>query len=144
MSYLVDTNVVSELRKGARADRRVMDWFRQRRDDELFLSVLTVGELRRGAVRLRRRDPKAADAVGAWVDRIVDRFSDRMLDVDRAVGERWGHSSALDPVPDVDGLLAATAFAHDLIVVTRNMKHIAPTGVRCFDPFGRLGEPPAG
>lgn len=140
MSYLVDTNVVSELRKGARADRRVMDWFRRREDGELFLSVLTVGELRRGAVRLRRRDPKAADSLGAWVDRIVDRFADRVLDVDRAVGERWGRFGALDPVPDVDGLLAATAFAHGLTVVTRNVKHIAPTGVRCFDPFGRSGE----
>lgn len=135
MNYLVDTNVVSELRKGERADPLVIDWFRRRRPQDVFLSVLTVGELRRGVRRIQRRDSKAASVMEVWLDRILDRFRDRVLDVDLAVAERWGHLGVPDPLPDVDGLIAATALVHDLVVVTRNVKHIAPTGARHFDPF---------
>ena len=136
MSYLIDTNVVSELRKQNRADPFVVDWFRKREPQELFLSVLTLGELRRGAERIRRRDPEAAAVLGGWVERIVERFRDRMLVVDHAVAGQWGRLGARPPVPDVDGLIAATALVHDLVVVTRNVKHIAPTGAWHFDPFG--------
>ena len=135
MNYLVDTNVVSELRKGERADPLVIDWFRRCRPQDVFLSVLTVGELRRGVRRIQRRDSKAASVMEVWLDRILDRFRDRVLDVDLAVAERWGHLGVPDPLPDVDGLIAATALVHDLVVVTRNVKHIAPTGARHFDPF---------
>lgn len=135
MNYLVDTNVVSELRKGERADPLVIDWFRRRRPQDVFLSVLTVGELRRGVRRIQRRDSKAASVMEVWLDRILDRFRDRVLDVDLAVAERWGHLGVPDPLPDGDGLIAATALVHDLVVVTRNVKHIAPTGARHFDPF---------
>ena len=135
MNCLVDTNVVSELRKGERADPLVIDWFRRCRPQDVFLSVLTVGELRRGVRRIQRRDSKAASVMEVWLDRILDRFRDRVLDVDPAVAERWGHLGVPDPLPDVDGLIAATALVHDLVVVTRNVKHIAPTGARHFDPF---------
>lgn len=136
MSYLIDTNVVSELRKKQRADQRVVAWLQEREPDELYLSVLVIGELRRGAARVRRRDPTAAEALDRWVTHIGERFGDRVLAVDRAVAERWGEISAHPTVPDVDGLLAATALVHDLVVVTRNVRHIAPTGARCLDPFG--------
>lgn len=137
MNYLVDTNVVSELRKGERADPLVIDWFRQRRPQDVFLSVLTVGELRRGVRRIQRRDSRAARVLEAWLDGILNRFRDRVLDVDLAVAERWGRLGVPDPLPDVDGLIAATALVHDLVVVTRNVKHIAPTGARHFNPFER-------
>lgn len=80
MNYLVDTNVVSEIRKGERADPLVIDWFRRRRPQDVFLSVLTVGELRRGVRRIQRRDSKAASVMEVWLDRILDRFRDRVLD----------------------------------------------------------------
>ena len=137
MNYLVDTNVVSELRKGERADPLVIDWFRRRRPQDVFLSVLTVGELRLGVRRIQRRDSRAAGVLEAWLDGILDRFRDRVLDVDLAVAERWGCLGVPDPLPDADGLIAATALVHDLVVVTRNVKHIAPTGVRHFNPFER-------
>lgn len=137
MNYLVDTNVVSELRKGERADPLVIDWFRRRRPQDVFLSVLTVGELRRGVRRIQRRDSRAASVLEAWLDGVLDRFRDRVLDVDLAVAERWGRLGVPDPLPDADGLIAATALVHDLVVVTRNVKHIAPTGVRHFNPFER-------
>ena len=135
MNYLIDTNVLSELRKRERAHPLVVDWFQRRKSQEVFLSVLTLGELRRGVERLHRRDPKTAHVISTWVDRIPDRFQDRILDVDQAVTEQWGRLGVLDSLPDVDGLIAATALVHDLVVVTRNVKHIAPTGVRHVNPF---------
>ena len=135
MSYLIDTNVVSELRKGERANAFVLDWFRRRQPQELFLSVLTLGELRHGVERIRRRDPDSAFSLERWLDVILSRFANRILDVDRAVAERWGRIGIPDALPDVDALVAATALVHDLVVVTRNVKHIAPAGVDCFNPF---------
>ena len=136
MSYLVDTNVLSELRKRRRADQSVLAWFQEREPEELYLSVLVIGELRRGAARIRRRDATAAESLDRWVTQIGERFGDRILAVDHAVAERWGEITAHPTLPDVDGLLAATALVHDLVVVTRNVRHIAPTGARCLDPFG--------
>ena len=103
MSYLVDTNVVSELRKKGRADQRVVTWLQQREPEELYLSVLTIGELRRGAARIRRRDPTAAESLDRWVTQIGERFGDRVLAVNHAVAERWGEITAHPTVPDVDG-----------------------------------------
>ncbi len=136
MSYLVDTNVVSELRKRERANQGVVTWFRAREPEELYLSVLVIGELRRGAARVRRRDPAFGVVLDRWVAEIGERFSDRILPVDHAIAERWGEVSAHPTLPDVDSLLAATALVHDLTVVTGNVRHIAPSGARCFDPFG--------
>ena len=139
MNYLIDTNVISELRKRGRADQGVVAWLQEREPEELFLSVLVVGELRRSAARIRRRDPTAAASLDGWVTQIAERFRDRILVVDHAVAERWGEITAHPTVPDVDGLLAATALVHDLTVVTRNVRHMAPTGARCLDPFGGAG-----
>ena len=135
MNYLIDTNVLSELRKRERAHPLVVDWFQRRKPQEIFLSVLTLGELRRGVERLHRRDPKTAHIIGTWLEQIPDRFQDRILYVDQAVAEQWGHLGVLASLPDVDGLIAATALVHDMVVVTRNVKHIAPTGVRHVNPF---------
>ena len=135
MNYLVDTNVLSELRKRQGADSQVVGWFRKRKAEELFLSVLTVGELRHGVERVRRRDAASAMTLEKWLHRTVREFQDRIIGVDRAVAERWGSLGIPDPIPAVDGLIAATALERDLAVVTRNTKHIAPTGARQFDPF---------
>ena len=136
MSYLVDTNVVSELRKKHRANPQVAAWFGQHVPHELFLSVLTISELRRGAARMRRRDPAAGKALDTWVTSVEDQYRGRLLPVDRTVAEKWGELGVQATIPVVDGLLAATALVHDLVVVTRNVRHIAPTGARCLDPFG--------
>ena len=136
MNYLVDTNVLSELRKRDRANPEVVGWFRTRNSDELFLSVLTLGELRRGVERIRRRDPTSATVLENWLSRTADEFGDRVIGVDRAIAERWGHLGTTDPVPAIDALIAATALERDLVVVTRNVKHIASTGARFVDPFG--------
>ncbi len=134
MSWLVDTNVLSELRKGERANAGVRAWFAAARADELYTSVLVLGELRRGIESLRRRDPTAAAALEQWRGRLAEGFADRILPVDAAVADRWGALNVPDPVPTVDGLLAATALVHDLVLVTRNVRDVAGTGARLLDP----------
>ena len=136
MSWLVDTNVLSELRKGDRADEGIRAWFTQAREYDLFTSVLVLGEVRRGIESIRRRDPTAAMALEQWLARLVTTFSDRVLPIDAPVADRWGALNVPDPIPTVDGLLAATALAHDLVLVTRNTRDVERTGVRLLDPTG--------
>jgi predicted nucleic acid-binding protein len=132
---LIDANVVSELRKRERCNPGVAAWFARVSTDEVFFSVLTVGEIRKGVENIRRRDNTAAEVLEAWLDDLVTTYTDRLLSIDRSIAERWGHLNAPDPVPVIDGLLAATAIVHGLTLVTRNLKDIERTGVRCMNPF---------
>lgn len=135
MSYLIDTNVISELRKGKRADQRVVAWFSGLEDDQVFISALTLGEIRRGIESIRRRDAKAAAALESWMGRITAQHGDRVLPVDKAIADEWGRMNVPDPLPVVDGLLAATAKALGLTLATRNVTDVERTGVACLDPF---------
>ena len=134
MSYLLDTNVISETRK-ARPDSRVMAFLAGANAADLFLSVLTVGELRKGVEAKRRTDPVAADRVGAWVDDIETMFADRVIPVDVAIARRWGELSAERSVPVIDTLVAATAIDRGMTLVTRNANDFATTGVVLIDPW---------
>ena len=134
MSWLLDTNIVSELRKGERANPGVRAWFEEAAEESLFTSVLVIGELRRGIESIRRRDVPSALALEQWLAGITDGFADRILPVDRAVAEQWGSLNVPDPAPTVDGLLAATALVHRLTLVTRNTRDVARTGVPLLDP----------
>ena len=133
--FLIDTNVLSELRKRHRANPLVVDWFRKRESEELFLSVLTLGELRRGIERVRTRDPASAAALEVWLGRTTGEFVNRIIGIDQAIAERWGRIGTRDPISAVDALIAATALEQNLVVVTRNVKDIARTGARHVDPF---------
>ena len=135
MAWLVDTNVISELRKGDRADAAVLEWLNGADDADLFTSVLVVGEIRRGIELVRRRDTVSAAAIEQWLYRMVESFEDRLFPVDAAIADRWGRLNVPDPVPTVDGLLAATALEHGLVLVTRNTGDVATTGVQVLDPF---------
>lgn len=142
MAYLLDTNVISELRKGPRCNQGVADWFASIDDDSLFLSVLVLGELHRGTERIRRRDPVAAGALDRWLSNVTTTYGDRILPVTLSIAKLWGSFGVPDPVPTIDGLLAATAQHHGLVLVTRNVRHAERTGVSYVDPF-RLGDPEA-
>jgi toxin FitB len=133
--YLIDTNVISEVGKGRRCDRQVAEWYRGVSDDELFLSVLVVGEIRQGIERLRTRNPRRAQALEKWLEELLESFGDRVLPVDAKVAQNWGRLNARSSFPIVDSLLAATAEAHGLTLVTRNLKDIERSGVRCVNPF---------
>jgi toxin FitB len=135
VSYLLDTNVISELRKGDRADENVTSWFAELADEEIFLSALTLGEIRRGIESIRRRDAKTAGVLESWLGRVADRHGDRIVPIDRAIAEEWGRMNVPDPLPVVDGLLAATAKVVGLTLVTRNTADIERAGIRCVNPF---------
>ena len=135
MRFLLDTNVVAELRKGSRADAHVSTWFAGVDADTILLSALTLGEIRRGIENLRRRDRPAARALDRWMRRLLVEHRDRILPIDLAVAEQWGRFNVPDPLPVIDGLLAATAKVHGLTLVTRNVKDIARTGVSVLNPF---------
>lgn len=133
--FLLDTNVVSELRKGARADEHVRSWFMEVADEDLFLSVLVAGELRQGVERVRLRDATQAEHLERWLQRLVDDYADRLLTVDVRVAELWRRLNVPDPISAIDGLLAATAIVHGLTLVTRNVKDVKRTGVPVLNPF---------
>lgn len=133
--FLIDTNVISELRKRDRADARVRTWFDEHRDDEFWLSVLVVAELRRGLELIRRRDEAAASTLMAWLETTITDYEDRILPVTLAIGQRWALLSVPDPVPVIDGLLAATALEHELTLVTRNVDDVKRTGAVVVNPF---------
>ena len=135
MSYLVDTNVVSELRKGRRCDPGVASWFAAASSEDLFLSVLTIGEIRKGIESIRRRDARAAEALELWLGDVVAAHADRILPVDEVIAQQWGRFNVPDPLPVLDGLLAATASVHGLTLVTRNVRDVERTGVSCLNPF---------
>jgi predicted nucleic acid-binding protein len=133
--FLIDTNVVSELRKGERADDGVRAWFDAHKAGQLWLSVLVIGELRRGVELLRRRDEEAGTRLSDWLDTVTHDFDDRIIPITIEVAERWAALNVPDPVPVVDGLLAATALERDLVLVTRNTADVERTGVAVVNPF---------
>ena len=135
MSFLLDTNVISELRKGERCDRSVASWFESLRPEEIFLSVLNLGELRRGIELIRRRDRVAAEALEEWFEALARGFGERILPIDGQVAAEWGRIAIPDPLPVIDALLAATAKVHGLTLATRNTKDVLRTGVKCVNPF---------
>jgi toxin FitB len=132
--YLLDTNVISETRK-IRADPQVIRFLEATNGDHLFLSVLTLGELRKGVAARRRSDSAIADRLAAWVDEIEQNFADRVMPLDAAAARIWGELSAGRSLPVVDTLIAATAIARGLTLVTRNTRDVAATGVTVFDPW---------
>jgi toxin FitB len=135
MKYLLDTNVLSEARR-PRGDERVKRWISSAPAADLYLSVLVVGEIRRGIERLKRRDPEGAEVYEAWLGTVLHDYADRVLPVDAEIAEEWGRMSVPDPVPVVDGLMAATAKVRGMTFVTRNTADVERTGVELLNPFG--------
>ncbi|MEX0375457.1 type II toxin-antitoxin system VapC family toxin [Spiribacter pallidus] len=135
MSYLIDTNVISELRRRTPAPA-VQSWFVERDSRSLYLSVLTIGEIRKGAEKMadRHRQQEILD----WLENDLRLFfADRILSIDEAVAERWGRlaAAAKRPLPVIDSLLAATALTHDLCLVTRNVSDFELPGLDVFNPW---------
>lgn len=135
MSYLLDTNVVSEVRKGERADRRVLRWLSKTSERELYISVLVVGEIRQGIERLLLRDPEPAAVFEGWLTQLRGHYADRILKIDLADAERWGRMNAPDPLPAIDSLMAAQAKNRDMVLVSANTRDFERTGVALLNPF---------
>ncbi len=135
--YLLDTNVVSEPTK-AQPDPNVRDWFTSIPETQMFISVLTLGELKRGIAGLPASARRAR--LEGWFATLLERFGGRILPIDQAVADRWGVMVALaesagKTLPGVDSLLAATALQHNLTLVTRDTSELAITGVQLFNPW---------
>jgi toxin FitB len=139
--YLLDTNVVSEARRPA-GDPAVKAWLASVPGSDLYLSVLVVGEIRRGVERLRRRDAAQASVFEDWLAQLQRAYADRLIPITPAIAEEWGRLNVPDPLPVVDGLLAATAKVSGLTLVTRNTADLARSGVPLFDPFSLSPPPP--
>jgi len=135
MTYLIDTNIISELRKGERCDTHVSAWYASIADADLFLSTLVLGEIRKGVELARPRDESKAVALERWLREVETAFGGRVLGIDNAVSDQWGRMSAIRPVPVIDGLLAATALVNGLTLVTRNDRDVAGLGTTVLNPF---------
>ena len=134
--FLLDTNVISELRKGDKCDARVAAWYAGIPEADLFISVIVAGELRKGVERLRRRrDPRQAEALDRWLREIERSYAYRVLPIDARVADVWGRISAIRPLPVADALLAATVLVHDMILVTRNSSDVEGLGAAVLNPF---------
>jgi hypothetical protein len=136
--YLVDTDVVSELRRKDRATRRVAAFFRDTTecDAALYLSAVTIGELRRGVELIRHRgDARQAHLLERWLDELVADYADHVLPFDADMAQVWGRLRVPHPENPLDKQIAATALVYDLVLVTRNVRHFAATGVKLLDPF---------
>jgi toxin FitB len=132
--YLLNTNVISETRK-SRPDAGVIAFLSAAGGEGLFLSVLTLGELRKGVALKRRVDPEAATELAIWVEGIANNFADRILPIDSATALRWGELSAGRSLPVIDMLIAATALSRDLTLVTRNTRDFESSGALLLDPW---------
>lgn len=132
--YLLDTNVLSETRK-KQPDERVLAFLLNATSTALYLSCLSVGELKKGVALKMKSDPSAAKAISAWVDGLEAKFADRILGIDTASAKLWGEWSAQRPRPVIDTLLAATAVVHDLVLVTRNESDVRDLPVKMFNPW---------
>lgn len=135
MNYLIDTNVISEIRKGSQCSAKVTAWYGRIEDDSLYLSVLILGEIRKGVERARPKNPAKARNLEKWLLAVASAFSGRVLPIDVAVAEEWGRMNAIRPVPVIDGLLAASAKVHGMTLVTRNIVDVADLGAAVFNPF---------
>ncbi len=131
--YLIDTDVLSALRRRDRFPE-VVRWMSNQRAADLYLSVVSIGEIERGIIRQQRSNPGFARTLAAWLDSVVALYGDHILGVDLAIARRWGRLSANIGNDSADLLVAATALEHGLAVVTRNVRHFEPTGVEVLDP----------
>jgi predicted nucleic acid-binding protein len=134
VAYLLDTNVVSEARKPA-ADANVLSWLASVADGELYLSALVIGEIRQGIERLRRRDPGRAVVFDTWLSALLRDYGDRIIPVTAEVAQEGGRLNVPDPLPVIDGLMAATAKLRGWTFVTRNVADLTRAGVRLLNPF---------
>ena len=135
MSYLIDTNIISEVGKGTRCDANVAAWYGSINDGDLYLSVLVLGEIRRGIERKRPDEPAKARALESWLIQVGRDFAGRIIGINQAIADEWGRMSAKRPDHSIDTLLAATAKVHGLTLVTRNITDVAGLGADVLNPF---------
>ena len=136
MPYLLDTNILSELRRGQRCDPKVAEWAQSTAADRHCISVLSLGEIRKGIENLRRKSPQQCPAFENWLLTLQTEYEADILAITDTISDQWGHMMAQQTLPVIDGLLAATALTHGLTVATRNVTDFEHSGVNVVNPFG--------
>lgn len=134
MAYLLDTNILSELRK-PHCDSKLLDWVNQIDSNECFISVLSLGEIRRGVQKIKKTDPSRAKVFEKWLHSLVSFYNDRILPITIETALRWGSFDYTKNHPPIDALLGATALQHDLILVTRNISDFKSMEIEVINPF---------
>lgn len=134
MSYLLDTVVLSEMRK-SQPSPKVLAWLKRQKVEELFISVVSIGEIERGITMARKKNPAFSDELALWLQQLLTLHTDRVLPITSNIARTWGKLSAQLGHDGADILIAATAIHHKLTVVTRNVKHFEPAGVTIVNPF---------
>jgi len=135
MQYILDTNVISELTKSQR-NQNFRNWIGSLAAIDLYLSVISIGEMRKGIEMLRPRDAERATNLETWLTRLLSIYSGRILPFDQDVADRWGKVMALHPsMPVLDTQIAATALHHGMTVATRNVRDFVNSGVPVYNPF---------
>ena len=135
MAFLLDTNILSEVRKRRLANPKVQAWYSTVENSDLFTSVLVIGEIRRGIELKRSTNPLFAAKLERWLRWIQQDFQNKILPVTQEIAEVWGTLSPVRPLAEPDGLIAATAMHHNLILVTRNVRDVQRSGVRILNPW---------
>ncbi len=133
--WLLDTNFLSELKKGIKGNEGVRRWIAEHETDLLYVSVISLGEIRRGIEKVKRKESIRAFELGLWLTQIETEFETRILPIDRKCADIWGLISSHDPLPVADALIASTALEHGLTVVTRNEKDFTRLNVPMVNPF---------
>lgn len=135
MAFLLDTNIVGELRKGTRCNSVVMNWYRQAAIEASFISVITLGEIRKGIESSRRTDLVKAQVLERWLKELESSFEEHILPISVQIADIWGRFVHRGDVADIDGLIAATAAHHGYTVATRNTRDFQRCGVDYINPF---------
>jgi toxin FitB len=135
VKHLIDTNIISEVRKGEKCVPHVAEWYESIADADIYLSVLVVGEIRRGIERARPNTPAQASALEKWLTEVVRSFAQRILPIDQAVADEWGRMSAKRSLSTIGALLAATAKVNGMTLATRNISDVVNLGVPVVNPF---------
>ena len=134
MRYLLDTNIISELRKKS-PDNAVVEWFEKTDPDNLYLSCITIGEVRHGALKKAKTDKQGGQALLKWVDDLINDYEEQIIDIDLDICEEWGNLLTIDNSNAIDSLLAAQALSMNLTLVTRNTKHFKMFKIKLLNPF---------
>jgi toxin FitB len=135
LNYLLDTNVVSEIRKGAQGHAQVMSWWKSTKAPQVYLSVLSLGEIREGILKIKHKDGNRARRLEIWLAGLRHFFSNRLVPVDESVAMMWADVRRHRSLPLIDSLMAASAISRDMTFVTRNTRDVEHCGVRCLNPF---------
>lgn len=135
MAFLLDTNILSELRNPKRADPCVLNWAREHSMEQHFVSVLSIGEIRKGIEILRRRAPDQCPAFETWLDKIRSNYRDNIVPLSEPILDEWGFMMSRSMLPALDSLIAATALSLNLTLVTRNENDFHGVGLKIVNPF---------